>query len=245
MLAFAYAERPFLEQVSLIKRLFNTFRGRGPGFVKGLTNHSAPKTYIEQNARDYRILHYSTHGEVNDREPNYSFLRMLPPTSNSADTVFQLYEIFNTPIQAEMVVTSACNTGIGKLFRGEGIMSLARGFSYAGASSIITTLWAVQTGESKDILDRFYQNLQEGQAKDEALYNAKRTFIQERNSYSYDYHPVYWAGFIPVGDMSSMDLPETPSLFGGFWKVGLLIILLLVFAFWMRRKRQKGQYHPA
>lgn len=237
MLAFAHAQSAFQIQLKNLKRLFNAFWGNGPGFVKPLSDHPNPKAYLEKHAGNYRILHYSTHGEVNDREPNYSYLRMLPYPSSDPDSIYQLYEIFNTPIQAELVVTSACNTGIGKLFRGEGIMSLARGFSYAGASSIVTTLWAVQTEESNTLLNHFYQNLQKGMTKDEALYQAKRSFLKHNNSQQQDYHPVYWAGFIPVGDMTSMELPKAPSPVLMALKGGVLLMLLLLVVRFFRKKR--------
>lgn len=245
MLAFAHSQGAFQSQLSQIKGLFNAFNGRGPGFVKALTNHPNPKAFLEENAGLYRILHYSTHGEVNDREPNYSYLRMLPYPSTNPDSIYQLFEIFNTPIRAELVVTSACNTGIGKLFRGEGIMSLARGFSYAGASSIVTTLWAVQTEDSEILLHHFYKNLQAQQNKDVALFQAKKNFFESDGKAQQAYHPVYWAGFIPVGDMASMDLPTNPSPVGILLKAGLLIGLVLVLVLWFRKKNAnaKGEAH--
>ena len=108
-------------------------------------------------------------------------------------------DLYNLTLNAEMVVLSACETGIGELQKGEGIISLARGFSYAGAKSIITTLWSINDEKSKELMLSFYSNLKEGQTKDAALRQAKLDFIHK---YSHRAHPFFWAAFIPIGDMS-------------------------------------------
>ena len=92
-----------------------------------------------------------------------------------------------------MVVLSACETGIGKLQRGEGIISLARAFAYAGAKSIVTSLWSVNDQKTKDLMLLFYKNLRKGKSKSEALREAKLSFIAKNDNPNA--HPFFWAGF--------------------------------------------------
>ena len=100
-----------------------------------------------------------------------------------------------------MVALSACNTAYGKLQLGEGIISLARAFAYAGAKSIITTHWSVNDQNSSKLMTAFYQSLiQKGLPKDEALRAAKLQFLKKNKKDKG--HPYYWAPFIGIGDMS-------------------------------------------
>jgi len=132
-----------------------------------------------------------------------------------------------------MVVLSACETGTGEFQRGEGIISLARAFSYAGAKSIVTSLWSINDQSSYRIMDSFYKNLQDHQTIDQALMNAKRTYLQQNNGkYA---HPAYWSAFIPIGDMNAVKL-NTPLVIEKwiipvivFCLVGLLISSIIFY----------------
>ncbi|MDO8970542.1 MAG: CHAT domain-containing protein, partial [Saprospiraceae bacterium] len=114
-------------------------------------------------------------------------------------------DLYTYTLNADMVVFSACKTGVGKLRRGEGIISMARAFSHAGAKSIVTTLWDVDDVASKDLLVDFYQQLQQGKTKDAALQQAKIDFLtKNRGDGGAMMHPFFWAGFIAIGDMGAM-----------------------------------------
>lgn len=207
ILAFAYDEDLFSRQVKSLKNIFNTSWFSKP-FVVGL--HGS-RTDLEQRfeteASSYKYIHFSTHGKVNDRDPNYSYLKMRKGGDADSDSLLYLYELYNIPLNAEMVVTSACETGIGQLFRGEGIMSLARGFSYAGAESIVTTLWSVSGESTQKVLNEFYSQLKKGQLKDVALYEAKRAYLNDPDKTTF-LHPFYWAGIIPIGNMEAIQVTE-------------------------------------
>ena len=101
---------------------------------------------------------------------------------------------------------SACETGIGKLQRGEGIISLARAFAYAGAKSIFTTLWKVDDEKTKDLVIDFYKYLKVGKAKDEALHLAKLDFLKKNKGKGAANHPFFWAGMIGIGDMRPLNM---------------------------------------
>ena len=182
-------------------------------------------------AGDYRILHLSTHGKANDKVGDYSFLAFYEQDDSLENEWLYNRELYNLKLNADMVVLSACETGIGELQRGEGIISLARGFSYAGAKSIITTLWSVDDKSTMRLMENFYANLKSGQSKDAALRQAKLDYL--KTSRDIGDEPYFWAGFIPVGDMSPVELD------GGWrnwWVYGLVSLGALIFLFSYFRK---------
>lgn len=99
-------------------------------------------------------------------------------------------------LNADWVTLSAC----GQLQRGEGIISLAQAFSYAGAKSIVATLWSVDDARTKDLMVAFYQNLNDGMTKDKALAEAQRGFLNNGQKA----HPFFWVGFVAIGDMETI-----------------------------------------
>lgn len=166
---------------------------------QALLGLAATKDTFQYLAGRYRILHLSTHGKANDRIGDYAYLGFA-----RSDTSFEkmyVKDIYNLSLNADMVVLSACETGIGQLQRGEGIISLARAFAYAGAKSIVTTLWQVDDARTSRLMQHFYKNLQQGMTKGEALWHAKRTLFAGKKDNA---HPFFWAGFIPVGDMRAL-----------------------------------------
>ncbi|MCB0520595.1 MAG: CHAT domain-containing protein [Saprospiraceae bacterium] len=156
---------------------------------------------FREQAGGYRILHLSTHGKADDRQGDYAYLAFGRP--GSFDKLYAR-DLYNYSLNADMVVLSACETGIGKLRKGEGIVSLARAFAYAGAKSIFTTLWQVSDEKTKDLMVYFYKNLQQGKSKDEALRLAKLDFLKRNKGQGGFDHPFFWAGMIGIGDMGAV-----------------------------------------
>ena len=113
------------------------------------------------------------------------------------DGVLQMSEIMRLKLNADMVVLSACRTGLGKLLNGEGVLSLTRAFFYAGASSVAVSLWNVNDLATAELMKAFYLNLVRGLPKDEALRQAKLTLINGRHRPWQ--HPYFWAPFVLVG----------------------------------------------
>ncbi len=159
---------------------------------------------FQQKASDHRILHLSTHGKADDRVGDYAYLAF--GKADEKGTFDKLYarDLYNYSLNADMVVLSACETGIGKLQKGEGIISLARAFAYAGAKSIFTTLWQVSDENTKDIFVDFYKYLKAGKSKDEALRLAKLDYLEKHAGRGDGTHPFFWAGLIGIGDMSPL-----------------------------------------
>ncbi|HOY05457.1 MAG TPA: CHAT domain-containing protein [Saprospiraceae bacterium] len=163
-----------------------------------LLGPDATKDTFQQLAGNYRILHLSTHGKANDKIGDYAYLGFGLHGNTGGFDKFYVKDIYNLSLNADLVVLSACETGIGQLQRGEGIISLARAFAYAGAKSIVTTLWQVDDARTSRLMQGFYKNLYKGMPKDEALWHVKRDEFMESKT---DAHPFFWAGFIPIGDM--------------------------------------------
>lgn len=171
------------------------------------------------------ILHLAVHAKSNDEHGEYSYLAFFQTVDSVENELVFVKDLYNMRIRAALVVLSACETGIGELQRGEGIISLARGFSYAGAASIVTTLWSIDDNASAEIMLLFYEKLRAGATKDEALRSAKLTFLENRQG-SNASHPLYWAAFMPVGDMSPLSdrlVPFWAWLLAGALGVGLAV----------------------
>lgn len=155
----------------------------------------ATQTAFKENAGNFSILHLATHGIVDMEEPLRSYLAFAPDTT---DGFLYAYDIHNLAIQADLVVLSACETGFGTTVNGEGVLSLARAFLYAGAPSVVTTLWQVNDFASAALVEVFYSNLAKGMSKSQALQQAKLTFLSKTNEISG--HPSYWGSFIIIGN---------------------------------------------
>ena len=181
----------------------------------------ASKQNFIKNSDKYSILHLAMHGILNEEDDNQSSLLF----SNN-EKLF-LSEFYDLNVPADMAVLSACNTGMGKYKNGEGIMSLSRALTYSGVKSAVYSLWQVPDKETSEIMIAFYENLKDGQSKDEALANAKRKFLEKNPMKN---HPFYWAGFVVNGDVRPID--EGISIF-----VYLGIALLIGGAAFLIRKK--------
>ena len=174
-------------------------------------------------APKYRVLHLATHGKSSADYGDYSFLAF----TEIADTVDNEYlfvdDLYHLPIPAEMVVLSACETGAGENRPGEGWISLGRGFAHAGAHSIISTLWWINDAKTAEFMASFYQSLQEGLPKDEALRQTKLEYIQEATHEQAS--PFYWAAYVPFGDMDPIRIRRNWSI----WIVGAALLLVCFF----------------
>lgn len=179
----------------------------------------------------YKILHLATHGKTNDTNNDFSYLAFTYQQDSLDNELLYAGNLYNLDLRADMVVLSACETGIGELQQGEGILSIARAFFYAGAKSIVTTLWSIDDKASLEIMVDFYQGLENGAAKDEALRDSKLSFI---NNNSRRAHPLFWAAYVPIGNMESIAIGREsdylPYLLGGF-------VLLLGLFFYMKSRK--------
>jgi CHAT domain-containing protein/Tfp pilus assembly protein PilF len=201
---------------------------------KTLLGEKATRKNFIENAHKYRIIHLATHGKAHSESGEYSHLGFSDDPGEDGGELLYAKDIYNLRLNAEMITLSACETGIGELRRGEGIISLARGFSFAGASSINTTLWSVNDAKTADLMAFFYKYIKSGRTKDEAMRLAKLDFIHH-----YDHaevHPFFWSSFIAIGDMKPIDAIHFASS-GGLWQFGLLGSALLIVAVFIYFKK--------
>ncbi len=191
--------------------------------------YDATESAFIHRAPEYELLHLATHALLNDQNPLYSALVFSRGDSSQADDgLLHVYEIYPLRLQAHLAVLSACETGRGRLARGEGVMSLARAFRYAGCPNIVTSLWQTDDRTSRELMKAFYLYLAQGLAKDEALRLAKLEVLRS----SSQQHPHYWAAFVLIGD--NQPLPAA-----GWWKQALLLCSGLILAGAIQRLRQK------
>ncbi|MDX9905250.1 MAG: CHAT domain-containing protein [Bacteroidales bacterium] len=161
-------------------------------------DEEATESNFKKYAASYGILHLAMHTLVDNHNPLYSKLVFQVPENNSSnDGYLNTYELFNMKLNGQLAVLSACNTGSGKLERGEGIISLARGFFYAGIPSVVMTLWEIEDHSSADLMAMFYENLSNGLSNDRALQQAKVSYLESCNKLKS--HPYFWAGYVNIG----------------------------------------------
>ena len=210
------------EEVEQIIRLF-----RGKMFMDNNATELAFKKY----AGDYDILHLAMHAVINNLNPMYSKLVFSATSDSTEDDLLNTHEIYSLNLKARMVVLSSCSSGEGILQKGEGVISLARGFSYAGCPSLVMTLWEVEDKVSVDLMVGFYKYLKKGFQKDIALQKAKLDFLFHHPQLLS--HPFYWSAYQCIGDTSSLRNPAKKYL-SVLVFAGLAIV---VFALYTKRRR--------
>ncbi len=196
----------------------------------------ASKDAFTTSSSGYAILHLATHAKANDEEGDLSFIAFTPsPKDTAQESYLFARELYAMSLPAELVVLSACETGIGEIKRGEGLVSLAYGFSHAGARSLITSLWRVSDRETADLMKRFYAALRKKLPKDEALCQAKRAYLAEQTGWKA--HPFFWAAFVAQGDMAPLDLPA--PLPAWLWVLAGIALVLMGWVGWRKWGRRR------
>lgn len=175
------------------------------------------------------IFHFSGHAMVNESFQNNSFLS-LSDTSQLSES-----EIYNYPNHLNMVVLSGCDTGAGTILKGEGISNLTRAFIYAGAKSVLQSLWSIDDQASQTLIQYFYEELKKGNPKSQALREAKLNYLNTVDDFHK--HPYYWSAFVLVGDDAALTFSSagTQRLYL-FALLGLACIGLFFFFFKRRSK---------
>ena len=183
------------KEVDKISKIINT---------KAFYGEEASEENFRKTVEDFDILHLAMHAFINDSVPAFSSLAFTQFKSNNSlnNGILNTADIYNFKLKAKLTVLSACNTGSGQLKQGEGIMSLARGFLYAGCPAIIMSLWEVDDESGTEIMTSFYKNLKKGKSKDESLRQSKLSYLESVNSRRA--HPHYWLGFVNIGDNSPL-----------------------------------------
>jgi CHAT domain-containing protein len=169
------------------------------------TGFDASRSLIEsQRLGEYRIIHFATHGLLNSDQPELSglILSLYAPNGEKVDGFLRMHEIYNLRLSADLVVLSACQTGIGKEVKGEGLVALTRGFMYAGTRRVIASLWKVDDAATAALMQNFYRCLlQEGRSPADALRQAQLKIMRQNRRWN---SPYYWAAFILQGEYRAL-----------------------------------------
>ncbi|MCI0388292.1 MAG: CHAT domain-containing protein [Acidobacteria bacterium] len=165
------------------------------------TGFDASRSLIEsQRLGDYRIIHFATHGLLNSDQPELSglILSLYSPAGEKVDGFLRMHEIYNLRLSADLVVLSACQTGVGKEVKGEGLVALTRGFMYAGTRRVVASLWKVDDASTAALMQNFYSYLlKEGRSPADALRHAQLKIMGQNKRWS---SPYYWAAFTVQGE---------------------------------------------
>jgi len=204
------------KEAQVIANMFN-----GNAFIENEATEANFKSIADQ----YSVLHIATHGLLNDLNPIYSSLVMS--NEKGEDGFLHAFELYNMTLNADLAVLSACNSGMGHLTKEEGVISIARGFSYAGVPNIIMSKWPVSDWATTYLMNHFYKNIKSGMPKDEALQQAKVKFLKEHQGKAEILAPFYWGGFVLSGN--SDPIPALVSSNFYYWIVAGIIAILLLF----------------
>lgn len=204
-------------------------------FFKG---ESASKANFLDTYDQYGILHFATHGGMDVDDYQNSWLAFTQVPGEPEEGYLRAAEIYQLQgISARLAVLAACETGIGKLQEGEGLMSLARAFAYAGCPSLVSSLWRVPANTTNQLLPDFYLGLERGLSKSDALRQAKLSYLEEHTGI-WEF-PYFWAAFISTGDQSSLVL-ASPQAFPFDWKGAIALLVILLLALFFLRKKARN-----
>ncbi|HRP54564.1 CHAT domain-containing tetratricopeptide repeat protein [Agriterribacter sp.] len=193
--------------------------------------HQALESNFKRSAAQYRILHLGTHAQVSDIDPLQSrlfFAKEADTIAPGDDGNLYAYEIYSMQLKAELAVLFACETGRGAVHSGEGVMSLAHSFMFAGCPGVVMSLWKIDEKTNAQIVTDFYKHLKKGHTKSEALRKAKLSFLE--NNHGELANPFYWGGLCVIGDDAA--LYSTGNRL--YWFMGVVIAALALVYFFRR-----------
>lgn len=184
------------------------------------------KSLFQREAGRYGILHLAMHGLLDLRDRTRTGLAF--PAPGDSIRLLNTLEISQMDLSAQLAVLSACNTGSGVVFRGEGVMSLSRAFALAGCPALTANLWEVPSRETNDITAAFLRLLQSGKSKDESLRSAKLDFLNTAEAERR--HPFFWAGQVLIGN----EQPIRRSREWFWWLCAAVLLCGLSWIGWQR-----------
>lgn len=194
----------------------------------GLLGDQASKENFYNENKDHSIIHLAMHATIDNNNPLYNKLLF-------SDGELSASEIYLSNSQANMAVLSACNTGFGKIEKGEGVMNMARAFHFSGIPSVVMSLWKVPDRETKMLMESFYRHLKTGKSKSSALRAAKLDYLNTVSDPALR-HPYYWSGFVVNGNSSTLMENQNMRLFA----LGIMAFGILGLTLYFRKKNKKN-----
>ncbi len=180
---------------------------------------------FKSQAKDFSVLHLSTHALAGDVE--------TPASIRFYDQEILYSELYALDIRPNLVVLSACETGIGKLYKGEGAMSVARGFQFAGAQNLLFSLWKVNDYTTSVLMSDFYDNIKKGYSYGQSNHNAKRNYLKSTSIPNAKKSPYYWSAMVYYGTLE--EKPTTNYL--GY--LAIIVAAIVLFLIWKKSKSKK------
>ncbi|MCD4680061.1 MAG: CHAT domain-containing protein, partial [Bacteroidales bacterium] len=203
-----FQELPYSrDEIEQINCLFKQEDKNGTVYL----DQHATKSNFLQNIKDCKYVHIATHGFSNDKSPELCGLAFYPSETSSGSEIdaglsnwMNYYnhnvlfsgEMYGLDIEADLLVLSACETGIGKLAKGEGLLAMTRGFLYSGVNNIVFSLWKVNDKYTRDLMVEFYKEILSGHTYSSALRIAKLRLIKDPESSL----PKFWSSFLLIGE---------------------------------------------
>ena len=185
----------------------------------------ATKENFIQKAKNHDLIHLSTHAGSGDF--------VVPAFVQFYDDLLYLPELHSLDMSGKTIVLSACETGIGKLQKGEGAISVARGFQYAGASSVLFSLWKVNDQSTASLMSRFYESFRSTESVFESNHTAKLSYLRDNNIPNSKKSPYYWNGFAYYG---ALDSNKNAHNTFWWWGASLLFVGFLAIIFGLKKK---------
>jgi CHAT domain-containing protein len=195
-------------------------------------DQNATESRFKDEAPAYHLIHLAVHGETDTANAINSRLIFKTGGDSTEDGYLYMHELYELDLsRAELAVLSACETGIGKSYIGEGVFSMARGFAYAGCPTIVMSLWRVKDQYTADLMSYFYHYINKGQDVNKSLTKSKLDFIEYADEIKA--HPSNWASFVSIGE--SEVLVESNNFL--IYLLVLATFIVLAFTIWKYRRR--------
>jgi CHAT domain-containing protein len=198
--------------------------------------NQATEESFRKLATKVNILHLATHTYLDDGDPRKSCFVFTTDKQSSEDGFLYTYELYSMNMLVRLAILSGCETGIGHIKKGEGIISLARAFKFAGCPNILMSLWKVNDQTTKDIMISFNKYLKKGMEKDRALQLAKINYLKG----SKNLHPAFWSSFVLIGNEDPVKQSGKTIVYG----LIACVIILALLAFLLRKKHPSSRFNP-
>ncbi|MFK7972505.1 MAG: CHAT domain-containing protein [Bacteroidia bacterium] len=211
------------------QRIYNIYGG------KLLVHEDATEHNFKKLFDQFGIIHIASHALLDEATPELSRILFTMPTDMQEDGSLFLEEVFGMDFRNKLICLSACNTGQGKLTQGDGLMSLARGFQYAGSPSLMATMWQAQDRSSYMISTQFHEKIAAGKRLDEAMQLSQKQYLNQADALKA--HPYYWAHMVIIGETK---LPIYNGSSMRLFKIACFIFLVLGLS-WMIGKQSTQQ----
>lgn len=191
---------------------------------------------FKTQTQDFAILHIALHGSAGENEPSIIF-----PVAQDGeeDGILYLNEMYGLRFKAELAVLSACESGLGELHKEEGMMSMARGFLFAGIPTVVTNIWEVEDKASLTIISHFYEDLAQGLPTAEALRNAQLAYL--KTAPNSNASPFFWASYVSFGKSGKIQSLEPQSTTSKWWWILAAIPAFAMVYFFLMRQRNPNR----